>query len=84
MSEERTTKPVHVRDVPEEVVAVLQARANAHGMSLTAYLRNMFVEAANKPSMAEWIESATDRDWGVDREVLDQAFREAREEADAR
>ncbi|WP_433272996.1 FitA-like ribbon-helix-helix domain-containing protein [Actinosynnema sp. CS-041913] len=84
MSKERETKPVHVRDVPAEVVAVLQSRANAHGMSLTAYLRNVFIEMANKPTMAEWVESATNRGWGVDREAVHQAFREVREEFDAR
>jgi hypothetical protein len=50
---ERDTKPVHVRDVPADVVETLQARANAEGVSLTAYLRNMFIEMARQPTMAE-------------------------------
>ncbi|WP_033441361.1 FitA-like ribbon-helix-helix domain-containing protein [Saccharothrix sp. NRRL B-16314] len=50
---ERATKPVHIRDVPADVVATLQARANAEGISLTAYLRNMFIEMARQPTMTE-------------------------------
>ncbi|MEV8439979.1 hypothetical protein AB0425_21600 [Actinosynnema sp. NPDC051121] len=50
---ERDTKPVHVRDVPADVVEILQARAGAEGMSLTAYLRNRFIEMARQPTMAE-------------------------------
>lgn len=50
---ERETKPVHVRDVPSDVVDVLQNRASAVGMSLTAYLRNTFIDMARQPTMAE-------------------------------
>ncbi|WP_447002947.1 hypothetical protein ACRAKI_24965 [Saccharothrix isguenensis] len=32
---ERDTKPVHIRDVPADVVDTLQAGANAEGMSLS-------------------------------------------------
>lgn len=50
---ERRTKPVHIRDVPADVVDILQARANAEGISLTVYLRNMFIEMARQPTMSE-------------------------------
>ena len=50
---ERDTKPVHVRDVPADVVDTLQNRASDAGMSLTAYLRNTFIEMARQPTMAE-------------------------------
>ncbi|XVS61397.1 FitA-like ribbon-helix-helix domain-containing protein [Actinosynnema sp. CA-299493] len=77
---ERDTKPVHVRDVPAEVVDILQARAGARGMSLTAYLRNHLVEMANRPTMEEWTQAATDRGWGVDGETIQRTIREIREE----
>jgi hypothetical protein len=75
---ERDTKPVHVRDVPADVVDTLQARASAEGMSLTAYLRNMFVEVASRPTMAEVYQRSWPRPWDVDGESLQRAVREAR------
>ncbi|MEU4743787.1 hypothetical protein AB0G02_25440 [Actinosynnema sp. NPDC023658] len=79
---ERGTKPVHVRDVPADVVDILQARARARGMSLTAYLRNYLVDMAAKPTMEEWMGAATDRDWGVDGGIIRRTIREIREEGD--
>lgn len=79
---ERRTKPVHIRDVPADVVDILQARAGARGMSLTSYLRNHFVDMAARPTMDEWIEAATNRGWGVDGETIKRTIREVRDEDD--
>ncbi|GAB2965612.1 hypothetical protein GCM10027184_12250 [Saccharothrix stipae] len=77
---ERDTKPVHIRNVPADVVDVLQTRAGARGMSLTAYLRNHLVDMAARPTMEEWIQAATDRDWGVTSETIQRTITEIREE----
>ncbi|WP_158842027.1 antitoxin [Saccharothrix deserti] len=77
---ERDTKPVHIRDVPADVVDTLQARANAEGMSLTAYLRNAFIEMAGRPTMSEIYQRSWPRPWSIDGETLQHAVREAREE----
>jgi hypothetical protein len=77
---ERDTKPVHVRDVPADVVETLQARANAEGMSLTAYLRNVFIDLASRPTMADIYQRSWPRPWTIDGESLQRAVREARED----
>ncbi|NUT50218.1 MAG: hypothetical protein HOV94_23335 [Saccharothrix sp.] len=77
---ERDPEPVHIRDVPADVVDALKARAEARGMSLTAYLRNHLVDLAGRPTMEEWVEDATSRDWGVDDETIQRTLREIREE----
>ena len=79
---ERDTKPVHIRDVPADVVDILQARAGARGMSLTAYLRNHLVDMAAKPTMEEWVRAATDRGWGVTGETIQRTLREVRGEGE--
>lgn len=47
------TTTIHVRDVPADALEVMRTRAEAEGMSLTAYLRRMVVEAAAQPTVAE-------------------------------
>lgn len=43
------TTVVQVRDLPNEVVATLKARAQARGQSLAAYLRELLTDEAAKP-----------------------------------
>jgi plasmid stability protein len=43
------TTVVQVRDVPEEVVATLKARADSRGQSLAAYLRDLLTQEAAMP-----------------------------------
>jgi len=40
---------VQVRDLPDEVVATLKARAQGRGQSLTAYLRDLLTQEAAMP-----------------------------------
>jgi len=54
-------KPVQIRDVPEEALDVIRTRAAAEGLSLTAYLRRMIVEAAARPTVAEVLARAAQR-----------------------
>ncbi|WP_156213708.1 hypothetical protein, partial [Lentzea aerocolonigenes] len=64
------SRAVQIREVPGDVVDILQARAAKSGLSLTTYLRNHLVELARKPSMAELYERSSRRDWGVDRSTI--------------
>lgn len=73
-------KPVHVRDVPARIVDKLQEKANAQGMSLSAYLRNVFAELAERPSMAEVYQRSWPRPWQTDGETLQRVVREVRED----
>ena len=40
---------LHVRNVPEETVALLKERAARHGRSLEAELRELLIEAGDNP-----------------------------------
>jgi plasmid stability protein len=44
---------VQVRDLPEEVVETLKARAEARGQSLAAYLRDLLTQEAAMPPVEE-------------------------------
>jgi plasmid stability protein len=47
------TTVVQVRDMPEDVVATLKARAETRGQSLAAYLRDLLTDEAARPSIDE-------------------------------
>ncbi|NDL57190.1 hypothetical protein [Phytoactinopolyspora mesophila] len=55
------TKPIQIRDVPADALDVMRIRAAAEGMSLTAYLRRMVIEAAAQPTVAEVLARAAQR-----------------------
>ena len=46
-------KAIQIRDVPDDVHAVLRARAAAAGMSMSEYLRSELVTLAEKPTLDE-------------------------------
>ena len=48
-------RSITIRDVPNEVVDELAARAAREGRSLQEYLKAYFVEITSKPDMATWI-----------------------------
>lgn len=73
---------IQIRDVDDDDYRGLTAKAAAEGLSLTAYLKRELHQLAQMPSMAEWIQRATDRDWGVSREALEEVLRERHEEDD--
>lgn len=47
---------VQVRDVPEETLRALKARAAERGLTLSAYLRGELAKLAARPTNAEIIE----------------------------
>lgn len=54
-------KAVQIRDVPDDAIAVLRARAAAAGMSMSEYLRSELVTLAARPTVAEVLERARRR-----------------------
>lgn len=44
---------LQVRDMPDEVLAKLRERADAQGVSLSAYVRDVLAADARQPTMAE-------------------------------
>jgi len=53
---------VQVRDVPEEVVATLKARAESKGQSLAAYLRDLLTREAAMPPIEDVMASIASRE----------------------
>jgi plasmid stability protein len=49
-------KAVQIRDVPDDAIAVLRARAAAAGMSMSEYLRSELIRMASRPTQAELFE----------------------------
>jgi antitoxin FitA len=48
-----STTVVQVRDLPEDVVATLKARAESRGQSLSAYLRDLLTQEAALPPVED-------------------------------
>ena len=46
-------KAIQIRDVPDDVHAVLRVRAARAGMSMSEYLRSELVTMAEKPTLEE-------------------------------
>jgi len=69
-----------VPDVPAEVVAILRARASARSVPLDDYVRELLVEVARTPTMAEVYQRSWPRPWDIDGEALAEVVRAAREE----
>jgi plasmid stability protein len=56
------TTVVQVRHVPVEVVATLKARAEAHGQSLAAYLRDLLAREAQALPIEDVMASIASRE----------------------
>ena len=74
------SKTIQIRDVDDRTYTVLRMRASAEGLSLTLYLKRELDRLTNSPTMAEWLGRATDRDWGVDRDVIVRTVHQVRDE----
>lgn len=55
-------KTLYVRDVPDDVVETLKARAAAEGRSLSAYVATELTRIAARPTNAEVVARLRDRD----------------------
>lgn len=55
-------KTLYVRDVPDDVVETLRARAAAEGRSLSAYVATELTRIAARPTNAEVVARLRDRD----------------------
>lgn len=71
-------KAIQIRDVPDDVHAVLRARAAAAGTSLSDYLLDELTEMANRPTVAEVLARARARHGGASSESIVRAIREMR------
>ena len=72
-------KAIQIRDVPEDVHAVLRARAAAAGMSMSEYLRSQLIAMAARPTVDEVIARAQARHGGIAREEIVRTIREMRD-----
>jgi plasmid stability protein len=73
-------KAVQIRDVPDQTIAVLRARAAAAGMSMSEYLRAELVSWAARPTVADVWARARARSGGVPIEEIVRTIREMRDD----
>jgi plasmid stability protein len=73
-------KAVQIRDVPDQTIAVLRARAAAAGMSMSEYLRAELVSWAARPTVADVRARARARSGGVPTEEIVRTIREMRDD----
>ncbi len=72
-------KAIQIRDVPEDVHAILRARAAAAGMSMSEYLRSELITLASRPTLEEVIARAQARHGGLTRAEIVRTIRELRD-----
>jgi plasmid stability protein len=71
-------KAIQIRDVPEDVHAVLRSRAAGAGMSMSEYLRSELINMAARPTLDEVLARAQARPGGVPTHVIVDTIREMR------
>ncbi len=71
-------KAIQIRDVPDDVHAVLRVRAAKAGMSMSEYLRSELIELAATPTMEELLARIESRQGGVPHDVIVRTIREMR------
>ena len=74
------SKMIQVRDVPESVHGTLKARAAREGMSLSDFIKRELERVAERPTMAEWLDSTAQVKRIPSRQTAAQVIRELREE----
>jgi len=75
-------KAIQIRDVPDDVHAILRTRAAAAGMSMSEYLRSELVSMAARPTLAEVVARAQARHGGASHEAIVRVMREARDDSE--
>jgi plasmid stability protein len=73
---------VQIRDVPEDVHAVLKSRAVLSGVSLSEYLRTVLERAASRPTPAELSERVRMRGVPPQAEPSEVTVRRLREQGE--
>jgi plasmid stability protein len=73
-------KAVQIRDVPDDVHAILRTRAAAAGMSLSDYLRDELTHLARRPTVADVVARAQARHGGASRAAVVRVIREMRDD----
>jgi plasmid stability protein len=72
-------KAIQIRDVPDDVHAVLRVRAARAGMSMSEYLRSELISMAAKPTVDEWLARLASRPpTGVSTQDIVDVIREMR------
>ena len=77
-------KAVQIRDVPDDTLAVLRARAAAAGMSMSDYLRGELIAMTAKPTVGEVLARARARHGGVPTAEIVRIIREMRDDPEDR
>ena len=73
------SKSIQIRDVPDDVHAVLRTRAAAVGLSLSTYMLREAERIAERPPLADVLAWASEQEWGVSAGEAVAALREIRD-----
>lgn len=76
----RMARTIQIRDVPDEVHAVLRSRAALAGKSLSDFLRDEIEELGSRPPVAEVLLRARGRSGGADHRSVVAAVRSGRDQ----
>jgi antitoxin FitA len=71
-------KTIQVRDVPDDVHAVLRASAAAAGTSLSGYVLGELERVTRRSSNAEVLLRSAQREWSVSKHTIRELLDEAR------
>jgi hypothetical protein len=72
------SKTIQIRDVDDDVYAVLVRRAAEGGFTVPEFLRREIVRLANRPSIEEWLERTRRRQSDATPAEVLEAFDEMR------
>ena len=72
-------KTLQIRDVPDDVHAVLRSRAAAAGLSLSDYALEALREVAERPEISDVLRRAGERSGGADHSDIVAAVRAVRD-----
>jgi plasmid stability protein len=73
------SKPLQIRDVPDDVHQTLRRKAKEAGLSLTAYARRVLERDAKQPALAEVLSRPGGRAPGVTAQELAKLVRSDRD-----
>jgi len=73
-------KAIQIRDMPDDVHAILRTRAASAGMSMSEYLRGELIRLAEHPTIAEVFARVQTRHGGASHEAIVRVIREMRDD----
>lgn len=71
---------IQIREVPSDVHASLRNHAKAAGLSLSEFMLREATKIANRPTLSQVLQRASEKTWGVNSGIAVAIARELRNE----